>query len=56
MPVTVVAPVSMAVAAVLVVDELPTDVRHRSKIDRTKVAAWAEQVLRGEVRAERTAW
>jgi len=44
------------VAAVLVVDELPTDVRHRSKIDRTKVAAWASQVLRGEVRAERTPW
>lgn len=44
------------VAAVLVVDELPTDVRHRSKIDRTKVATWASQVLRGEARAERTSW
>ncbi|GEK20600.1 alpha/beta fold hydrolase [Cellulomonas xylanilytica] len=37
-----------AVAAVLVVEQLPTDVRHSSKIDRTRVAAWAERVLAGE--------
>jgi len=36
------------VAAVLVVEHLPTDVRHSSKIDRTRVAAWAERVLAGE--------
>ena len=36
------------VAAVLVVEQLPTDVRHNSKIDRTRVAAWAERVLAGE--------
>jgi acyl-coenzyme A synthetase/AMP-(fatty) acid ligase len=35
------------VAAVLVVEQLPTDVRHNSKIDRTRVAAWAERVLAG---------
>lgn len=37
----------VAVAAVLVVPELPVDVRHNSKIDRTRVARWAEQVLAG---------
>ncbi len=36
------------VAAVLVVERLPTDVRHSSKIDRARVAAWAERVLAGE--------
>jgi acyl-CoA synthetase (AMP-forming)/AMP-acid ligase II len=36
------------VAAVLVVPALPTDVRHNSKVDRTRVAAWAERVLAGE--------
>ncbi|MFD1346579.1 alpha/beta fold hydrolase [Nesterenkonia halotolerans] len=36
------------IAAVLVLDELPTDVRHNSKIDRTRLAGWAEQVLAGE--------
>jgi acyl-coenzyme A synthetase/AMP-(fatty) acid ligase len=39
------------VAAVLVVAELPTDIRHRSKVDRTRVAAWAERVLSGTQRA-----
>jgi acyl-coenzyme A synthetase/AMP-(fatty) acid ligase len=34
-------------AAVLVVDVLPVDVRHNSKIDRTRVAAWASEVLAG---------
>lgn len=36
------------VSAVLVVKELPTDIRHNSKIDRSKLAAWAEAVLGGE--------
>ncbi|GAB7189430.1 alpha/beta fold hydrolase [Kineococcus sp. NUM-3379] len=35
-------------AAVLLVPRLPTDVRHNSKIDRVRVAAWAERVLAGE--------
>lgn len=34
-------------AAVLVVPRMPTDVRHNSKIDRTRLAAWAEDVLAG---------
>ena len=33
--------------AVLVVAALPTDIRHNSKIDRTRVARWAERVLAG---------
>ena len=36
------------VTAVLVVPALPVDIRHQSKIDRAKVAAWAERVLAGE--------
>jgi acyl-coenzyme A synthetase/AMP-(fatty) acid ligase len=36
------------VAAVLVADALPVDIRHAAKIDRTRVAAWAERVLAGE--------
>jgi acyl-coenzyme A synthetase/AMP-(fatty) acid ligase len=36
------------VAAVLVVDALPVDIRHAAKIDRTRVARWAERVLAGE--------
>ena len=35
------------VAAVLLVPELPVDKRHNSKIDRTRVARWAERVLAG---------
>ncbi len=35
-------------AAVLVVKELPVDIRHNSKIDRTGVAVWATRVLSGE--------
>ena len=35
-------------AAVLLVPALPTDVRHNSKIDRVRVAAWAERVLAGD--------
>ncbi|RZS91277.1 acyl-CoA synthetase (AMP-forming)/AMP-acid ligase II [Motilibacter rhizosphaerae] len=34
--------------AVLVVAVLPTDIRHNSKIDRTRVARWAQRVLAGE--------
>jgi acyl-coenzyme A synthetase/AMP-(fatty) acid ligase/pimeloyl-ACP methyl ester carboxylesterase len=34
-------------AAVLVVDELPVDIRHNSKIDRQRVARWASGVLAG---------
>ncbi|PWJ55738.1 Acyl-CoA synthetase (AMP-forming)/AMP-acid ligase II [Quadrisphaera granulorum] len=40
------------VAAVLVTAELPTDVRHRSKVDRTRVAAWADGVLTGSTPAD----
>ncbi len=35
------------VVAVLVVPALPVDRRHNSKIDRTRIAAWAEVVLAG---------
>ena len=35
------------VAAVFVVGELPVDRRHNSKIDRARLAAWAERVLAG---------
>jgi acyl-CoA synthetase (AMP-forming)/AMP-acid ligase II/pimeloyl-ACP methyl ester carboxylesterase len=35
------------VAAVLVVPHLPTDIRHNSKIDRTRLAAWAHRILTG---------
>jgi acyl-coenzyme A synthetase/AMP-(fatty) acid ligase/pimeloyl-ACP methyl ester carboxylesterase len=34
-------------AVVLVVPELPTDVRHNSKIDRARLAQWAARVLGG---------
>ena len=34
-------------AAVLVTDRLPVDIRHASKIDRVRVARWAEHVLAG---------
>ncbi|MBN6829322.1 hypothetical protein [Micrococcus luteus] len=37
----------LPVAAVLVADEIPTDIRHNSKIDRARVADWAESVLAG---------
>ncbi|GAA1676399.1 acyl-CoA synthetase [Citricoccus zhacaiensis] len=39
------APVS--VAAVLVTDRVPVDIRHNSKIDRSRIAQWAERVLSG---------
>ncbi|WZH37175.1 MAG: alpha/beta fold hydrolase [Microbacterium enclense] len=35
-------------AAVLVAPALPTDIRHNSKIDRSRLAAWAERLLAGE--------
>jgi acyl-CoA synthetase (AMP-forming)/AMP-acid ligase II len=35
------------VAAVLARHELPVDVRHRSKVDRTALAVWASHVLAG---------
>lgn len=35
------------VAAVLVVPRHPTDIRHNSKVDRTRLAAWAEDALSG---------
>jgi acyl-CoA synthetase (AMP-forming)/AMP-acid ligase II len=34
-------------ATVLVVDSLPVDIRHASKVDRTRLARWAERVLAG---------
>ncbi|WP_123506468.1 alpha/beta fold hydrolase [Frondihabitans sp. PhB188] len=37
----------VSVAAVLTVPELPTDVRHNSKIDRTALGEWAGEVLAG---------
>jgi acyl-coenzyme A synthetase/AMP-(fatty) acid ligase/pimeloyl-ACP methyl ester carboxylesterase len=39
---------AVPVAAVLVADALPVDIRHAAKVDRTRVAAWAERVLAGE--------
>lgn len=33
--------------AVLAVPRLPTDIRHNSKIDRTRLSGWAERVLAG---------
>ncbi|MNJ00237.1 peptide synthase [compost metagenome] len=35
------------VNAVLVVPTQPTDIRHNAKIDRTRLARWASQVLAG---------
>ena len=35
------------VAAVLAVPALPVDIRHNSKIDRTRVAVWAADLLAG---------
>jgi hypothetical protein len=32
---------------VLVAPRLPTDVRHNSKIDRARLAAWADGILAG---------
>ncbi|WP_413317123.1 alpha/beta fold hydrolase [Agrococcus sp. 1P02AA] len=38
---------ALPLAAVLVVPQLPTDVRHNSKIDRSRLSAWAERSLAG---------
>ena len=35
-------------AAVLVVDALPVDIRHASKVDRTRLSRWAGRLLAGE--------
>ncbi|HEX8095323.1 alpha/beta fold hydrolase, partial [Jatrophihabitans sp.] len=39
--------VDVPVAAVLVTNRLPVDIRHASKVDRTALARWAEKVLAG---------
>ncbi len=41
------AAVGRPLAAVLVTDRLPVDIRHAAKIDRARVARWAEHVLAG---------
>lgn len=40
--------VGLALSAVLVIDAMPTDVRHNSKIDRAKLARWASLMLAGQ--------
>jgi acyl-coenzyme A synthetase/AMP-(fatty) acid ligase/pimeloyl-ACP methyl ester carboxylesterase len=39
---------SIPLAAVLTVGRLPTDIRHNSKIDRSRLSDWAERILAGE--------
>ena len=39
--------VDLPLAAVLVVPELPTDIRHNSKIDRSRLSVWADAVCAG---------
>ncbi|HEV2886835.1 MAG TPA: AMP-binding protein, partial [Jatrophihabitans sp.] len=41
------AALDVPVAAVLLTDRLPVDIRHASKVDRTALAGWAETVLAG---------
>lgn len=41
------AAVDVPVAAVLLIGELPVDIRHASKVDRTALAAWAGKALAG---------
>ena len=38
---------TLPLVAVLVVPRLPTDIRHNSKIDRSRLSEWAERVLAG---------
>ncbi|MGN8049065.1 alpha/beta fold hydrolase [Curtobacterium sp. 22159] len=38
---------AVTLAAVLVVPALPTDIRHNSKVDRTRLSRWASSVLAG---------
>ena len=45
--ITVRAGVDLPLAAVLVVPELPTDIRHNSKIDRSRLSVWADAVCAG---------
>ncbi|WP_341849206.1 hypothetical protein [Auritidibacter ignavus] len=40
-------PGDVPVAAVLVVDSIPVDIRHNSKIDRSRLARWADRALTG---------
>lgn len=42
------AAVGVPVAAVLRVPEVPTDVRHSSKVERGRIAGWASRMLAGE--------
>ncbi|MBH0009554.1 alpha/beta fold hydrolase [Salinibacterium sp. SWN1162] len=37
----------LPLVAVLVVPQLPTDIRHNSKIDRSRLSEWAERLLAG---------
>lgn len=39
---------ALPLVAVLVVPSLPTDIRHNSKIDRSRLSAWADRLLAGE--------
>lgn len=39
--------VGVPLVAVLAVPRLPTDIRHNSKIDRSRLSVWAEEVLAG---------
>lgn len=39
---------ALPLAAVFEVERLPTDIRHNSKIDRSRLSAWAERMLSGE--------
>jgi len=38
----------VGLAAVLVVDALPVDIRHASKVDRARLGRWADRLLAGE--------
>ncbi|MBH0128774.1 alpha/beta fold hydrolase [Salinibacterium sp. NK8237] len=38
---------ALPLVAVLVVPQLPTDIRHNSKIDRSRLSGWAERLLAG---------
>ena len=41
------ASVDLDIAAVIVVPQLPTDIRHNSKIDRVRLGEWAAGILSG---------
>lgn len=40
--------VNLPLAAVLVVRTMPTDIRHNSKVDRSRLGAWADRLLAGQ--------